>query len=186
MTPAPRWVVWCASGAFLAALPTALWRLALAAGHPLGTPDEWRAFQDIPGAGTGYVLGLSALQLLAAACAFALVVDVRQLMPGRVPGWARRRIPTFVAVCGLVGAAVLGLIVTMSVVAWDRVDPFAGQPYDGWAWLCAACYVCAAFWPPLLAAASVGHLLRERAVTRELRDASVESGEHRRPSTLSS
>ena len=84
MYPADRWIKGCAYGAFLAALPTALWRIALAAGFTLGTPTEWRAVQDIPGSGTWYLLGLSAVQLAAAACSFAFVVDVRPLVPGQI------------------------------------------------------------------------------------------------------
>ncbi|GAB3456531.1 hypothetical protein [Actinophytocola sediminis] len=158
----PRWISWCAYGAFLAALPTALWRIVLAAGPSLGTPDRWRAAQDIPGTGTWYVLGLSVFQLIAAACSFAFVVDARRLTPRWAPGWARRRAETLIGVFGLVGAALLTMIVGMSVVAWDKVDPFAGQAYDGWAWLCLGAYLCAALWPVLLAAASVGHLGRLR------------------------
>lgn len=84
-----RWITWCAYGAFAAAVPTALWRIVLAAGPTLGTPAEWRAAQDIPGTGTAYVLGLSVLQLLAATCSFALVVDVDRLTPHWTPGWLR-------------------------------------------------------------------------------------------------
>lgn len=157
-----RWVAWCAYGAFLSALPTALWRILLAAGLTLGTPSAWRAAQEIPGSGTWYVLGLSVLQLIAAACSFALAVDVRRLVPGWVPGWLERRVPVLTATAGLVGASLLALIVAMSVIAWENVDPFAGQSYDGWAWLCLVCYLCAALWPVLLAAASVGCLMRLR------------------------
>jgi hypothetical protein len=40
---------WCAYAAIAVALPTALWRLPLAMGATLGTPDAWREQQDIPG-----------------------------------------------------------------------------------------------------------------------------------------
>lgn len=45
-------------------------------------------------------------------------------------------------------------------LAWDRVDPFAGQVHDGWAWLCLVCHLYAVPWPPLLAALAVGRLRR--------------------------
>lgn len=157
------WTRWCAYGAFLAALPTALWRIAIAAGLTLGTPAEWRVAQDIPGSGTWYVLGLSVVQLVAAACSFALVVDVRRLTPGRLPDRLRRWLPVLIGGAGLAGSALLALIVTMSILAWEKVDPFAGHGYDGWAWLCLACYLCAALWPVLLAVASLGYLVRHGA-----------------------
>ncbi|OLF10691.1 hypothetical protein BLA60_16135 [Actinophytocola xinjiangensis] len=157
-----RWIRWCAYGAFAAAVPTALWRIVLAAGPTLGTPARWRAAQDIPGTGTWYVLTLSVLQLLAAACAFALVVDVRRLTPRWTPEWLRRRAGTLVGVAGIAGSGLLLLIVGMSVIAWDKVDPFAGQPYDGWAWLCLGSYLCAALWPVLLMPASIGYLAHRR------------------------
>ncbi|MFC7344364.1 hypothetical protein [Saccharopolyspora griseoalba] len=157
-----RAVVWCACGAFAAALPTVVWRLLLAAGFELGTPAEWRAAQDIPGSGTWYVLGLSLVQLAAAACSFALVVDLRGLLPRRVPSAVRRAVPAAIATAALLGAVPLAVLVVMSVVARDAVDPFAGRPYGAWAWLSASAYLCAVLWPPLLASAAIAHLLGDR------------------------
>ena len=65
-----------------------------------------------------------------------------------------------VGIAGLLGAAALAFLVVTSIIAWDRVDPFAGQPYDGWAWLCLICYLLAVPWPVVLAAAAVGYLRR--------------------------
>lgn len=156
------WTVWCAAGAFVAALPTVIWRIPLAAGHPLGTPASWRAVQDIPGSGSWYVLTLSMIQFIAATCSFALVVDTHRFTPRWAPEWVDRRLPAVVGLAGIFGAAALTAIVCMSVIAWDRVDPFAGEVYDAWAWLCAACYLCAVAWPIFLAAAAVGCLRRIR------------------------
>jgi len=159
----PDLVTWCAYAGMAVALPTALWRVPVAAGFPLGTPEAWRHEQQIPGTGTWYLLGLSLVQLAAIACMFALTVDPARL----TPRWLRGRrggrlVPTFVGAAGTAGALVLSLLVTMSVIAWDKVDPFSGTDYDGWAWLCAGCYLLAALWPPLLGAASVGYLVRYR------------------------
>jgi len=165
MYPADRWIKGCAYGAFLAALPTALWRIALAAGFTLGTPTEWRAVQDIPGSGTWYLLGLSAVQLAAAACSFAFVVDMRPLVPGRLRRWT----PAFIGGAGLIGTALLVLIVTMSVLSWEKVDPFAGHGGNGWAWLCLVCYLCAVLWPVFLAVASTRFLVRHGAGRRAAR-----------------
>lgn len=126
----------------------------------MGTPEEWRAFQNLPGTGTWYVITLSVLQLLAAACCLALAVDARRIVPKWAPSWARPAAPYIVGVSGLVGAAALSVIVVMSTIAWDKVDPFAGQDYDGWAWLSLACYLVAVLWPLTLAPASIGYLAR--------------------------
>ena len=64
---------------------------------------------------------------------------------------------------GLASASALAVLVAMSVIAWDRVGPFAGADYDAWMWLSLACYLIAAAWPALLAAASLGRLTRRAA-----------------------
>lgn len=156
----PRRIVACAWASFLVALPTALWRILPAIGVPLGTPDAWRAFQDFPGSGTWYALGLSAVQLAAAACCLLLSLDIRRVLPARTPPWVVRTAPIIGGTAGLAGAAILAYLVVASIMNWPLVDPFGGQPYDGWAWLCAACYLAAIPWPVLTAAASVDYLAR--------------------------
>lgn len=77
----------------------------------------------------------------------------------------------------LVGSMVLAWIVTMSILSWRDVNPFAGADNDGWAALSTTCYVFAAMWPPLLAAASIGYLvdIRPRSFdTRGRRSAHAE------------
>lgn len=163
------WTRWCAIGAFTVALPTALWRVLPGLGVPLGTPADWREFQQLPGSGTWYVLGLSVVQLVAAACCLLLTVPVDRVLPARASTRLRHTIPTAIGVAGLIGAGVLLVLVVMSVIAWEKVDPFAGETYDGWAWLSLACYLTTALWPFLLAAASIGYLLQDREHRRALR-----------------
>jgi hypothetical protein len=167
-----RTAVWtrrCAIGAFAVALPTALWRVLPGLGVTLGTPADWREFQQLPGSGTWYVLGLSGVQLLAAACCLLLAVPVERVVPPRTSARLGRAIPTAIGVAGLTGAGVLLVLVVMSIIAWEKVDPFAGETYGGWAWLSLACYLAAALWPFLLAPASVGYLLQNRGHRRALR-----------------
>lgn len=154
------WIRWCAYAAFISALPTAVWRVLPGLGLTMGTPEEWRAFQDLPGTGTWYVLTLSVLQLLAAACCLALAVDARRIVPDWAPRWVRQLAPYAVGIAGLLGAAALTVIISMSAIAWENVDPFAGEVYGGWAWLCLACYLVAILWPLSLATASIGYLMR--------------------------
>ncbi|TSD53790.1 hypothetical protein [Aeromicrobium piscarium] len=155
-------VAWSAYAGMVVALPTALWRLPLVMGATLGTPDVWREEQSIPGEGTWYLLTLSLLQLVAIGCMFFLAVKPRKVVPRWLPTRVYRLVPAVIGGAGLAGALVLALLVTMSVIAWDKVDPFAGADYDAWAWLCAVCYLLAALWPLLLGAASVGYLRRHR------------------------
>ncbi|MGN0096777.1 MAG: hypothetical protein ACI38U_12025 [Corynebacterium sp.] len=167
-----RTAVWtrrCAIGAFAVALPTALWRVLPGLGVTLGTPADWREFQQLPGSGTWYVLGLSGVQLLAAACCLLLAVPVERVVPPRASARLGRAIPTAIGVAGLTGAGVLLVLVVMSIIAWEKVDPFAGETYGGWAWLSLACYLTAALWPVLLAPASIGYLLQNRGHRRALR-----------------
>ncbi|MEV1295896.1 hypothetical protein [Pseudonocardia sp. NPDC049635] len=157
-----NWVAWCAYAGMTVALPTALWRLPLAMGATLGTPDAWRQEQEIPGAGAWYLLLLSAMQLAAIGCMFFLTIEPRKVTPRWLPPRPGRYVPAVVSGAGSAGALVLALLVAMSIIAWDKVDPFAGTDYNAWAWLCAVCYLLAALWPPLLGAASVGYLHRHR------------------------
>lgn len=156
-------VKWCTYAGMVAGLPTALWRLPLVMGATLGTPDFWREQQSIPGAGTWYLLLLSAMQLTAIGCMFFLTIEPRKVTPRWLPTNQRRLVPAIIGGTGIAGALVLALLVTMSVIAWDKVDPFASADYDAWAWVCAGCYLLAALWPPLLGAASVGYLRRHGA-----------------------
>jgi len=160
----PRWMPWpIAAGAvlaFLLALPTVVWRALPGLGLDLGTPEAWRALQHLPGEGTGYVLGLSAVQLAAAACCLLLAVGVRRVTPPLLGAAFGRALPRLIGGAGLLGALLLAAIVVFSVLAWDRVDPFAGQPADSWSLLCLACYLATAAWPVVLAPVAIGYLAR--------------------------
>ena len=163
MEPA-RWVRWCAYTAFLSALPSAVWRALPGFGVTMGTPAQWREFQDLPGTGTWYVLGLSVVQVLAAACCLLLSVNLRRFLPGFSPSWVGCAAARVVGIGGLIGAAILTLVITMSVIAWEKVDPFSGQTYNGWAWLCLVCYLSTVLWPLSLVPASIGRLMHRGPV----------------------
>ncbi len=137
-----------------AALPTVVWRAMVGLGFTLGTPASWRFHQRIPGTGTTYVLALSIIELAAALLTPLMFHRALQ----RLPTW----LVTLPAVLGLIA---LGYVQTMSIVNWENVNPFAGQPVSAWLILCHACYLAALVWPAALLAAIIGNV-RWRRHTR--------------------
>ncbi|MFH0517993.1 hypothetical protein ACHBTE_12535 [Streptomyces sp. M41] len=74
--PAPRWARRAAHAIAWCAVPSGLWRLAMAFGVPVGYSDQvLRDVFDIPGWGIAYVIGLSVLTELAALLPLLLVSD---------------------------------------------------------------------------------------------------------------
>ncbi|NEB16191.1 hypothetical protein [Streptomyces coelicoflavus] len=82
--PAPVWARRAAHAVALCALPSGLWRIAMATGVHVGYSDQvLRDVYDIPGWGIAYVVGLSVLAELAALFPLLLVSDRwRPLRPG--------------------------------------------------------------------------------------------------------
>ncbi|MFI1929573.1 hypothetical protein [Streptomyces sp. NPDC020330] len=82
--PAPVWARRAAHAIALCAVPSGLWRIAMAFGVPVGYSDQvLRDVFDIPGWGIAYVVGLSVLAELAALFPLLLVSDRwRPLRPG--------------------------------------------------------------------------------------------------------
>ncbi|MFC5148440.1 hypothetical protein [Streptomyces aureoversilis] len=75
-TPAPVWARRAAHAIALCALPSGLWRIAMASGVHVGYSDQvLRDVFDIPGWGIAYVVGLSVLSELAALFPLLLVGD---------------------------------------------------------------------------------------------------------------
>lgn len=106
------------------------------------------------------MLGLSAVQLAAAACCLLLAVGVRRVTPRLLGAGFGRALPRLIGGAGRLGALLLAAIVVFSVLAWDRVDPFARQGTDAWSLLCLACYLAAGAWPVVLAPVAIGYLAR--------------------------
>jgi hypothetical protein len=150
--------------AVAAALPTVLWRVVVGFGAQLGTPEQWRAAEHIPGSGTVYVLVLSLLQLAAALLTLLLVHPRGDHVPGWSPIAARAQLPApLVAAIALLGAAALLFLCVASAINWGNVDPFAGVRFTGWAALCWASYAAAPLWPIFLIITTLGYLRSRRA-----------------------
>lgn len=156
------WRMWCGVGSILAALPTVVWRLFLASGATLGTPASWRHSEQLPGSGVGYVVSLSVLQLAAALMSVVLFVPGLDRVPRFVPRIGGRRLPTaLVIVPATAGLLALIGICVLSVIHWDRVDPFRDAPtHTAWTYLCWACYLAALLWPVLMTPTLVGYVRR--------------------------
>jgi hypothetical protein len=145
--------------AIAVALPTVIWRVLVGLGATLGTPASWRRSEHLPGAGTSYVFGLSALQLAAALLTLVLVVPGADRLPRWSPVAAGRRMPReLVAGVSLIGSFALISVCVLSVINWRSVDPFHDAPtVSGWSLLCWACYAAALAWPVLLIATTLGY-----------------------------
>ncbi|WP_327308292.1 hypothetical protein OG730_36615 [Streptomyces sp. NBC_01298] len=82
--PAPAWARRAAHAIALCAVPSGLWRIAMASGVYVGYGDQvLREVYGIPGRGIAYVVGLAVLAELAALSPVLLVSDRwRPLRPG--------------------------------------------------------------------------------------------------------
>lgn len=161
-----RWVQACGLGAIATALPTVIWRVVVGAGVSLGTPASWRQSEHLPGAGTTYVVMLSAIQLAAALATVVLFAPGRDRVPRWSPVAAGRRLPTHLVVgVSLAGTAVLATLCVLSALHWSTVDPFRdAHAVSGWSYLCWACYAAAPAWPVLLLVTTLGYWRARRTV----------------------
>ena len=147
----------------IAVLPTVIWRVLVGLGIDLGTPTAWRAAQQIPGSGTIYVSGLSALELGAACLTLLLARPAGDVVPRWSPIAAGRRLPMGVVTgVALAGALVVAVLCVLSIRSWPAVDPFAGVASSAWSTLCGGCYLAALLWPPALVVAVIGYVRSRR------------------------
>ncbi|WP_454329766.1 hypothetical protein [Streptomyces glaucescens] len=106
--PAPPWARRAAHAIALCALPSGLWRIAMASGVYVGYSDRvLRDVFDIPGWGIAYVVGLSVLGELAALSPLLLVSDRWRPLGPRTLGtvaWITSGVLILVAVWQLVVA----------------------------------------------------------------------------------
>ncbi|MFF5975494.1 hypothetical protein ACFY7C_28700 [Streptomyces sp. NPDC012769] len=106
--PAPRWARWAAHAVALCALPSGLWRIAMASGVYVGYSDQvLREVFDIPGWGVAYVVGLSVFGELAALFPMLLVSERWRPLPPRVLAglaWAASGVLVLVALWQVVVA----------------------------------------------------------------------------------
>ncbi|MFD9218440.1 hypothetical protein ACFWDI_00050 [Streptomyces sp. NPDC060064] len=150
--PAPRWARRTAHVIALCAVPSGLWRLAMASGIYVGYSDEiLRDKFGIPGWGIAYVIGLAVLQECAALLPLLLVTD----------RWRLPR-PKTVAITAAAASAFATLLALSQVVVHFTVE---SQTYmSGTAnTVTGFCYAPLFVIGPLLAAVTWSYWKRHRA-----------------------
>jgi hypothetical protein len=171
-TPAPpsprpgvsRWLRWVTYGAILAPLPSAVWRLGLAAGLPMGFSAERVRGLDVPGWGSLYIVGLSVVSMGLALLALGLIRPWGEVVPDWIPLLGCRRVPPLAAVIPAGLAAVLLTLLTVTgAVGWSRELEVAGSPTGAAAALMTAAYAPLLAWGPLLAVTTLAYWLRRRS-----------------------
>ncbi|MEU2179763.1 hypothetical protein [Streptomyces thermolilacinus] len=150
--PAPRWARLSAHAIALCALPSGLWRIAMACGVYVGYSDEiLREVYAIPGWGIAYVVGLSVLAELAAL--FPLLLVTTRHVP-LSPRTLRRLAWTASAALTLLAA--WQLVVAATVESETYLAP--GAPRTVWALAFAPLLAI----PPLLTAVTASYTRRHR------------------------
>jgi hypothetical protein len=159
----PRWLRRVTYAAVLAPLPSALWRLGLAAGLPMGFSAERLRGLDVPGWGSLYVAGLSVVSMGLALLALGLIRPWGEVVPGWIPVLHGRRVPPLAAVipAGL-AAALLTVVTVTGAAGWSGEFDVAGSPTGAAAWLMTAAYAPLLAWGPLLAVATLAYHRRRR------------------------
>ncbi|MFI0446913.1 hypothetical protein [Actinomadura sp. 6N118] len=158
----PRWAVWAAHAAALAAIPSGLWRLPMAWGTSMGFDQDFMDALQAPGWGSVYVIVLGVLTEVFAFLTLGLVQPWGETWPRWVPFVGGRRIrPLAVVVPAALGVAA----VMLYNVGYIYTAFFAGadQPKGAALWLMNACYAPMLAWPPLLAAVTVHYWRRRKA-----------------------
>ncbi|MGW2492576.1 hypothetical protein ACWCV9_35955 [Streptomyces sp. NPDC001606] len=111
-SPAPRWAVRAAHVITLATLPTGIWRLLLATGHPAGYTEAGYKALDATGWGAAYLIGLSLSSEALALFTLGLVRPWGEVIPHFVPRIGGRRVHPWAAT--LVGGICAALLTAPS------------------------------------------------------------------------
>jgi hypothetical protein len=153
--PPPRWAVRAAHVTALLTLPSGLWRLWLAAGHPAGYTEQGFAELGVTGWGVVYVVGLGVVTEALALLTLGLVRPWGEVVPRRVPVLGGRAVPArAVVVAAGLGAAALIALWTPQLIWWAL--PHEELTATGRLWI-GVLYLPHVAWGPLLAAVTVSY-----------------------------
>ncbi|MEU8464042.1 hypothetical protein [Streptomyces sp. NPDC029003] len=155
----PTWARRAASAAVWVSLPSALWRLAVVVGVPLGLGASEYDAMLIPGWGYLILPLLCAVQEGLAWLTLGLVRQWGEVWPHWIPRLGGRRIPVAAAVVpaalGAVACTVYGVLFVWTTLHGEMAITPWGE------WLMNICYVPLVAWGPLLGVVTV-HYYRRR------------------------
>ncbi|GAA4927101.1 hypothetical protein ACFPM3_08930 [Streptomyces coeruleoprunus] len=158
----PRWARIAAVGAALTNVPSALWRVAIALGVPVGLAQSEYDQLDAPGWGSLVLVGLSLVSELFAFLTLGLVQSWGETWPRWIPYLGGRRVPvlpaTVVAGLGALATTVFGALFVHTSLNADM----AATPWG--LWLLNITYAPLLLWGPLLGAVTVHYYRRRTAV----------------------
>ena len=164
--PAPRWAKRLAHIIPLLALPSGLWRWAVALGFPMGMLNSSGDLDHVRGWPAVYVAVISLLTEAVALTAFGLVRPLGEELPRWVPFFGGRTVrPRSVIVAATSGSVALMLIWTVgfwSVWTSGRPGPMA-SPF--WAAVFTICYAPLNLWGPALLTLTWSYHRRAAAVS---------------------
>ncbi|MFG3283315.1 hypothetical protein [Streptomyces sp. NPDC048111] len=158
-SPVPRWAHRAAAAVLWASLPSAVWRLAVVLGVPLGLATSEYASMLIPGWGYLILPLLCAAQEGLAYLTLGLVRAWGEVWPRWIPVVHGRRIPVTAAVVpaalGSVACTLYGVLFVWTTLHADLdITPWGAR-------LMTLCYIPLLAWGPLLAVVTV-HYYRRR------------------------
>ena len=160
---APRWARRAAVMAVLTTVPSALWRIAMAVGIPVGASEQVVSERfGLPSWGIAYVVGLSLLLLGLAWLTLGLVQRWGEIVPSWIPLIGGRRVPPLAAaVPAFVGSALLTLLWVTAMANFGLIAEEYGLEGAEQA-VVVACYAPLLLWGPLLAVVTASYLRRRR------------------------
>ncbi|MGC4938357.1 hypothetical protein [Kribbella sp. DT2] len=155
------WPIGAAHVTALTALPSCLWRLALAAGFSMGYQPEWIAANAADGTDRAYLIALSLITEGLALLTLGLVRPWGEIVPAWLPIIGGRRVrPLAAVVPATVGAIALTLLWSLNPLMFTDLfhDPL--EPQGGWQLLMATAYLPLILWRPLLGAVTWAYYRR--------------------------
>ena len=167
--PPPRWARRAAVLAALTPVPSALWRLSMALGLPVGVDETYRqTHYGFPGWGTYHVVWISALLVCLSCLTLGLVRPWGEMVPRWIPFIGGRPVRPLAAIVPA-GAGAFALTVMWTTVFSDLGDIFDTFGLEGSERIVVgAFYAPLLLWGPLLAAVTVSYAKR-RPVRRHPR-----------------
>ncbi|SEE23649.1 hypothetical protein [Streptomyces sp. TLI_105] len=155
----PRWARLAATSAALVNVPSALWRLAIAVGVPVGLAQSEYDTMGAPGWGSLALVALSLVSEVFAFLTLGLVQGWGETWPGWIPYLRGRTVPVLpVTIAAGLGALATTLYGGLFVYTMFHAEMEASR----WGtWLLDLAYAPLLLWGPLLAAVTV-HYYRRR------------------------